>query len=176
MIDFPECFARSRRATLWPRPCECRPHERPILANRHAQAGNRTGPTPRTVQAPKAPHIEPCRWWTLADTQADALILGDNAAVLQVLSFVWPTLRKPVFWCERGRVSLPARCAGTLVLKDTHAFDASEQQRLLEWLHGGTEPTRLIATSSPDLLPLVEEGKFLRELYQRFTALKLVVA
>jgi hypothetical protein len=131
---------------------------------------------PGTLQAPNALHIEPCTWWALADTQADALIVGDNAAVLQVLSFIWPTLRKPVFWCDSRRLSLPAPRQSTLVLKDTHVLNAGQQQLLLEWLHGGTESPRLIATSSPVLLPLVEEGKFSRELYQRFTALKLVIS
>ena len=32
---------------------------------------------------------------------------------------------------------------------------------------------RLIATSSPLIFPLVEEGKFSRELYERFTAVTL---
>lgn len=130
----------------------------------------------RTLPAPDELHIEPRVWSALAATQADALIVGDGVAVSRVLTFIWSTLRKPVFWCESGRLSLPARCESTLVLKDAHALDADDQQRLLEWLRGGAESPRLIATSSPLLLPLVEEGKFSRELYERLTAVKLVIA
>jgi len=130
----------------------------------------------RALPAPNELHIEARAWSALAATQADALIVGDHVAVRRVLTFIWPTLRKPVFWCESHRLSLPAHCGNTLVLEDAHALDAGDQQRLLEWLHGGTESPRLIATSSPLLLPLVEEGKFSRELYERFTAVKLIIA
>ena len=133
-------------------------------------------PPTKTLPAPNELHIEPGAWWALAATQADALIVGDDGAVLRVLTFIWSTLRKPVFSCESRRLSLPARCESTLVLQDAHALDADDQQLVLEWLHGGTESVRLIATSSPLILPLVEEGKFSRELYERFTALKLVIA
>ena len=134
------------------------------------------GPSTRTLPAPNELQIEPGAWEALAATQADALIVGAGVPVFRVLTFIWPTLRKPVFWCESRRLSLPARGEGTLVLENAHALDAVDQQRVLEWLHSGTEPLRLIATSSPLLFPLVEEGKFSRELYDRFTAVKLVVA
>jgi hypothetical protein len=133
-------------------------------------------PPTKTLPAPNELHIEPGAWRALAATQADALIVGAGGAVLRVLTFIWPTLRKPVFWCESRRLSLPDRCEGTLVLENAHALDAADQKRLLEWLHGGTESLRLIATSSALLFPLVEEEKFSRELYERFTAVKLVVA
>jgi hypothetical protein len=131
---------------------------------------------PRTPPAPSELRIDPSAWSALAATRADALIVGETIAVSRVLTFIWPTLRKPVFWCESRRLSLPDRCESTLVLGDAHALDADSQRRLLEWLHGGTESPRLIATSSPLLLPLVDEGKFSRELYERFTVVKLVKA
>jgi hypothetical protein len=134
------------------------------------------GPPANTLPAPKELHIEPDAWRALAATQADALVVGAGVAALRVLIFIWPTLHKPIFWCESRRLSLPARSEGTLVLENAHALDAVDQQRLLEWLHGGTEPLRLIATSAPVIFPLVEEGKFSRELYDRLTAVKLVVA
>ena len=132
-------------------------------------------PPTRMLPAPNELHIEPRAWRALAATRVDALIVGDGAAISRVLTFVWPTLRKPVFWCESRRLSLPARCESTVVLEDAHALDVRDQQRLLEWLLGGGESPRLIATSSPLLLSLVEEGKFSRELYERITAVKLVI-
>jgi hypothetical protein len=129
----------------------------------------------RMLPAPNELHIEPRAWWALADTQVDALIVGDGVAISRVLTCIWPMLRKPVFWCEGRRLFLPARCASTVVLEDAHALDAGDQGRLREWLERGTESLRLIATSSTLLLPLVEEGKFSRELYARFTAMRLVI-
>ena len=131
--------------------------------------------SPKTMPAPSELHLDPHAWWALTTTQADALIFGDGGvASSRVLTFIWPTLRKPVVWCESRRLSLPARHEGTLILEDAHALDPGDQRRLLEWLQAGTESLRLIATSSPLLLPLVEEGKFSRELYDHFVAVKLV--
>jgi hypothetical protein len=130
----------------------------------------------QTMPAPSELRLDPFAWWALTTTQADALIVGDGGvAVSRVLTFIWPTLRKPVVWCESRRLSLPAHYQGTLVLEDAHALDVGDQQRLLEWLRAGTESLRLIATSSPLILLLVEAGTFSRELYDRFMAVKLVL-
>jgi hypothetical protein len=130
----------------------------------------------KTIPAPSELRLDPHAWWALTTTQADALIVGDGGvAVSRVLTFVWPTLRKPVVWCESRRLSLPTHYEGTLVLEDAHALDVGDQQRLLEWLQAGTKSLRLIATSSPLLLPLVEAGKFSRELYDHFMAVKLIL-
>jgi hypothetical protein len=130
----------------------------------------------RTLPAPSELRLDPYAWSALTTTQADAVIVGNGGvAVSRVLTFIWPTLRQPVFWCESRRLSLPAHYAGTLVLEDAHALDAGDQMRLLEWLQAGTESLRLIATSSPLLPRLVEEGKFSRALYEDFMAVKLVL-
>ena len=131
---------------------------------------------PKTMPAPSELHLDPYAWRALTTTQADALIFGDGGvAISRVLTFIWPTLRKPVVWCESRRLSLPARHEGTLILEDAHALDAGDQRRLLEWLQAGTESLRLIATASPLLLALVEDGKFSRELYDHFVAVKLLL-
>jgi hypothetical protein len=130
----------------------------------------------RTLPAPSELRLDPYAWQALTTTQADAVLVGNGGvAVSRVLTFIWPTLRKPVVWCESRRLSLPAHYQGTLVLEDAHALDVGDQQRLLEWLRAGTESLRLIATSSPLILLLVEAGTFSRELYDRFMAVKLVL-
>jgi hypothetical protein len=130
----------------------------------------------KTIPVPSELRLDPYAWLALTTTQADALIVGDGGvAISRVLTFIWPTLRKPVVWCESRRLSLPVHYEGTLVLEEAHALDVVDQQRLLEWLQAGTESLRLIATSSPLLLPLVEAGKFSRELYDHFMAVKLVL-
>jgi sigma-54-interacting transcriptional regulator len=130
----------------------------------------------RTLPPPSELRLEPAAWSALTTTQVDALIVGDGGvAVSRVLTFIWPTLRKPVVWCESRRLALPAQNEGTLVLEDAHALDAGDQQRLLNWLQAGTESLRLIATSSPLLLPLIEAGKFSRELYEHFMVVKLLL-
>jgi hypothetical protein len=129
----------------------------------------------KTLAAPNELNIEPRAWWTLADTQVDALIIGDGTAVSRVLVFLWPMLRKPIFWCESRHLSLPPRCESTLVLESADALDVDGQRRLLEWLDDGAKSLRLIATSPRQLDPLVEKGKFSRDLYERLAAVKLVI-
>jgi hypothetical protein len=130
----------------------------------------------RTLPAPSELRLDPYAWQALTTTQADAVLVGNGGvAVSRVLTFIWPTLRQPVFWCESRRLSLPAHYAGTLVLEDAHTLDAGDQQRLLQWLQARTGSLRLIATSSALLPRLVEEGKFSRPLYEDVMAVKLLL-
>ena len=122
------------------------------------------------TQAPKKLSVK-----AQTETCGSRRMLWVFIAVSRVLTFIWPTLRKPVVWRESRRLSLPTHYEGTLVLEDAHALDAGDQRRLLEWLQAGTESLRLIATASPLLLALVEDGKFSRELYDHFVAVKLLL-
>jgi hypothetical protein len=129
----------------------------------------------RAFAAPADLRVEPSAWSTLATTQIDALIIAEHVAVSRVLTVMWPTLQKPVFWCESRRLSLPASCEGTLILEDIHALDLVDQQRLLDWLSSGAPSPRLIATASRQLVALLDKGLFLRSLYNRLKGMELIV-
>jgi hypothetical protein len=129
------------------------------------------------IPVPDGVRIDPFTWWALATTDADALIVGESRSVSRVLSRAWPTLRKPVFFCERRRLTLPTERQGTLVLQDAHELAASDQQRLLDWLHASARQPRIVATASHQLFALVKEGGFNRGLYDRLkAAVQLVLA
>jgi len=119
--------------------------------------------------------VEPSAWSSFATTQVDALIIGDAVAVSRVLTVMWLTLQKPVFWCDSRRLALPASSEGTVILQDIHELDTVDQQRMLDWLSSGTRSPRLVATASRRLLPLVDNGLFLRSLYRRVKGVELVV-
>jgi hypothetical protein len=129
----------------------------------------------RTFPAPADLRVEPSAWSAFATTQTDTLVVGEPAAVSRVLSVMWPTLQKPVLWCEGRRLLLPASCEGTLILEDIHVLDIVDQQRLLDWLSTGPQSPRLIAMASRRLEPLVDSGWFLRSLYSRVKGLELIV-
>jgi Sigma-54 interaction domain len=129
----------------------------------------------RAFPAPADLRVEPSAWSTFVTTQVDALIIGDAVAVSRVLTFMWPTLQKPVFWCDSRRLSFPGSSEGTVILKDIHEFDTVDQQRMLDWLSSGTRSPRLVATASGQLLPLLDNGLFLRSLYKRVKGVELVV-
>ena len=63
------------------------------------------------IPAPDGVRMDPFAWWTLATTDRDALIVGESRSVSRILSLAWPTLRKPVFFCER-RLDVADRAAG----------------------------------------------------------------
>jgi hypothetical protein len=125
--------------------------------------------------APADLRVEPSAWSMFVTTQLDALIIGEGIAVSRVLTVMWPTVQKPVFWCEGGRLSLPASWERTLILENIDKLDIVDQQRLLDWLSSGVESPRLIATTAHQLVPLLDQGLFLRSLYNRLKGVEVIV-
>ncbi|RXT05851.1 sigma-54-dependent Fis family transcriptional regulator [Ammoniphilus sp. CFH 90114] len=88
------------------------------------------------------------------------------------------TLGKP------GKLELAAN--GSLFIEDIHTMELETQGKLLEFLQqqsfvrtGGTEPiqvnVRIMASSDQDLMTLVEQGQFLRELYYQISVLPIEI-
>jgi hypothetical protein len=130
----------------------------------------------RTAAIPGEINLDPGAWWTATETQADVLVMGDALAVSRILNFFWPTVRKPVFWCDR-RLAVPDHAVRTLLLQDLDETWLEDQDRFLFWLEAKTSaPPRLIATAGRPLLDDVESGRFRRNLYGRFQAVQLIVS
>ena len=106
-------------------------------------------------------------WRTLATSEEDALVVGDDLAVWLALTTVWPALQKPRFWCdsERQRPSLTRYTQGILVFQNVDALGTSDQEQLLSWCRGTKARSRIIATASPRIMTLVDNGTFSRQLY-----------
>jgi DNA-binding NtrC family response regulator len=90
---------------------------------------------------------------------------------------VWPTLPKPRFWCDSGRLRPnPAMYGeGTLILQNIEELETSDQQRVLEWCSGTKTRSRVIATASRQLVALVENGRFSRRLYDCLKSAQLLL-
>jgi hypothetical protein len=104
---------------------------------------------------------------SLAQSRANALIVGDRLAAMRVLSVIWPSLKKSVRWVEGTRLSLPLEPDGTLILEEGDRLSERDQRDLLEWLNVHGQSVRVLTISSRPLLPLVEAGAFLDSLYYR---------
>src|SRR5262245_16023675 len=123
----------------------------------------------REVRAPEGLSVDPSNWRLFTTTDAHALLIGDGLAVWRVLTSVWSTLRKPRFWCESRRLALtlPIYRAGTLILQNVNELEIQNQERLLEWHNQVDRRLRIIATAPDKLELLVQNGVFIRPLYDQ---------
>jgi hypothetical protein len=136
-----------------------------------------TPPLARDVPPPDGLGVDQSAWWTFAASQADALVLGESPAVLRVLTAVWPTLPKPRFWWDSGRLrpNLAMYGEGTLILQNIDELEPNDQQRVLEWCSGTKARSRIIATASRQFVTLVESGGFSRRLYDCLKSAQLLL-
>ena len=51
-------------------------------------------------------------WSALLASDANAVVVGADPAIVRLWTAVWSTLRKPVCWVESGRLWLPPQLAG----------------------------------------------------------------
>lgn len=114
-------------------------------------------------------------WDALVATRANTVVVGEEDAALRVWTAVWPTLQKPIYWVDAGRLSLPRHAAGTVILQGAHALSASAQQQIFDWLDRDARGTRILTTTPCSLFPLVEDGSFLEALYYRLNMLLLIL-
>jgi len=136
-----------------------------------------TPPLARDVPPPDGLGVDQSAWWAFAASQADSLVVGEGPAVWRVLTAVWPTLPKPRFWCDSGRLrpNLAMYGEGTLILENIDGLETSDQQRVFEWCRGTETRSRIIATASRQLVTLVETGGFSRRLYDYLKAAQLLL-
>jgi len=136
-----------------------------------------TPPLARDVPPPDGLGVDQSAWWAFAASQADSLVVGEGPAVWRVLTAVWPTLQKPRFWCDSGRLrpNLAMYGEGTLILENIDGLEMSDQQRVFEWCRGTETRSRIIATASRQLVTLVETGGFSRRLYDYLKAAQLLL-
>jgi Sigma-54 interaction domain len=110
-------------------------------------------------------------WSALLASDANAVVVGADPAIVRLLTAVWSTLRKPVCWVESGRLWLPPQLAGTLVLRNVNDLVRQDQVRLLDWLGQDGRSIRVLASTPRPLFPDVEAGAFLDRLYYRLNTL-----
>ena len=112
-------------------------------------------------------------WLALGTGLPNALLIGPDRLVDDVLERLAPKLRPPVTVCSSAALVLPADRKGTLVLRDAGHLSEREQAALLRWLDDAERRVQTIATSPFALWPLVERGVLADTLYYRLNVLTI---
>ena len=55
---------------------------------------------PKDIPPPDGLQLDLVNWWRFVAAEVDALLAGEELAIWRVVSALWPTLRKPRFWCD----------------------------------------------------------------------------
>ena len=116
--------------------------------------------------------------WQLARTaNTNLLLTGPENITSTLVDALFPFLREPVIALRPGEplVLAPTAEIGTLILHDVWRLALADQFRLLNWQDRATRRTQVISTTSTPLLPVVNAGGFLGELYYRLNTVSLEV-
>ena len=113
--------------------------------------------------------------WALVRTaHSSVLLVGAEAAVVDLLDGLRPNCRQPVETCEAGSflpLSPPSQ-AGTLILRDVGNLTQEGQRRLMEWFDDNDhDRIQVIATNAAALWPQVSDGAFTEALYYRLNVI-----
>jgi len=107
--------------------------------------------------------------------RVNLLLSGPDGVIEYLLDALLPDLREPVGrWCPGEQLLLPPpTLIGTMIFQDVGQMPAADQRRLLDWLRGAAGRTQVISTTSVDLMPLIERGEFLEDLFYRLNIVRI---
>ena len=101
-------------------------------------------------------------WSLIVSYGMNALIEGDEDLTQALIRALTPCLRPPIRSWRRGPLT---ESSATLLVPGVGELSMESQNALFEWLCLGTEPRRVISTSSTPVYPLVARGQFRADLY-----------
>lgn len=110
----------------------------------------------------------------LRATHPNILVVGAQAAVMDVLHRLGPDCRRPVASCEAGSfLALPRPSPpSALILRDVGNLTPEGQRRLMEWLDDDArDRIQVIATNATALWPKVKDGSFTEALFYRLNVI-----
>jgi hypothetical protein len=110
--------------------------------------------------------------------RVNLLFTGADGVIRNVLETLLGNLQQPIASWSPGQplVLPPADRTGTIVLHDVGALGIQDQIRLLEWLGLSMGRTQVVSTSAFPLLPRVEAGTFIDNLYYRLNMVYMDMA
>jgi len=107
--------------------------------------------------------------------RSNVLLVGPEAHVARVLPAITRLVTPPIESCAAGRLALPTRLVGTLVLRNAHRLSVDEQQELFGWMSAASIDSQVITTATIPLFPLVLRKHFSDALFYRLTEMCLIV-
>ncbi|OFV93061.1 MAG: hypothetical protein A3G76_07960 [Acidobacteria bacterium RIFCSPLOWO2_12_FULL_65_11] len=114
-------------------------------------------------------------WAILSTHHPNILVFAPGLPAEGVIQELTPVLRPPLrYWDVAAAMSWPVNAAGSLIVRDVAALDATEQRNLHLWLNQRpAERTQVLSVTPVPLFPLMERGAFLDALYYRLNVLHL---
>lgn len=103
-------------------------------------------------------------------------VIGADDVVTELFTPLWPSLVTPIVVRYRGeplRLPPASTPVGTFVIYDLDTLTAREQHALNLWVRGASGHAWVVSTVVQSLLPLVEAGAFLHELYYRLNVVTI---
>lgn len=107
-------------------------------------------------------------------TRTNLLVVGDDDAVVEFVTSLWPSFATPIVVRQRGeRLQLPPpQSAGTIVVYDLATLTRHEQHAFYDWM-AGKGRTQVVSTASTVLQHLLQAGAFNEDLYYRLNVVTL---
>ena len=138
------------------------------LAMDHTSATRRRQTAHRSMSA-----SVPDEWECVTNSRLNTLVVGPKQVTAGLVNSLRSQMVLPIVQIlPHMPLALPlAAPVGTVVLHDVHRLDRSGQRYFLGWLDLSVARPRVISTSSASLLPLVEAGAFIADLYYRLNLL-----
>jgi hypothetical protein len=131
-----------------------------------------------TQQEPPAfvpPHLH-AEWTAISYGRRNFLLAGAPSAVDAMLASMLPHLFEPIrLFAPDTEGSVPLPTEGTLILMEIGLLNGNQQSELVAWLDqlDRRDPVQIVSTTTGQILPLVESGKFRAELYYRLNVIRI---
>lgn len=112
-------------------------------------------------------------------TRPNVLLCGPAEVTRAAVRALAGALGQPAkTWSSAQPLPLPhpSTPAPSVVIEDVDRLPLDEQRRLSDWLLAAHRHTQVMSTTRRPLLPLVESGRFLAELYYRLNVVYLELA
>ncbi len=112
-------------------------------------------------------------WRALLRTRANVLVTGSKGALDGFVGACRSELRRPLsIVSAAGPLSL--HWSSTLVITDVDRLDTASQRTLAAWIHDPeNSDTQIISLTAVPLFPLVDAGRFDRDLFYRLNTIHL---
>jgi hypothetical protein len=108
---------------------------------------------------------------TIQVVRPNVLLIGPSSGTFHVIDALVAFVEPPIFRSVGAALRLPPSPRAALIIQDVDQLSAADQQKLHGWLTESAGAAQVIATTTVPLLPLVEQRRFLDELYYRLNTM-----
>ena len=119
--------------------------------------------------------LSPANLAYLGTQRRNVLLIGTDSRLAEFLPVLTRTAMLPIESCRAGRLALPHRSVGTLLLHDADRLTREEQEQMFGWISCAPPPVQVVTAASVPLFPLVVRQHFSEALFYRLSQVCLIV-